>query len=287
MSSTKPTKSKTSSSSSSSSSAEPLRARRSKRACTKPGYESSSANGASSSSSSGASSSSSTATALRLLAEARGRHPTGRILIVHANDKPYGRGAGGTKASNRAFPFSCKDYLAMRDSYAPYSGNPSKNKLLPLPRPTYTEFINRAKKARMPDRLDFMFCPASAPQPPRMDFHAYERVIWAGVSFRRFSKIWTPPRHCFFRPEFKARAVAIVACAWWLRRHGDPATCSLAGLPDELLFSIVAFSADKKDSRRDSYDDLDTVLGGAQHLFLPAPGSSGMRETLFDGVFGL
>ena len=26
---------------------------------------------------------------------------------------------------------------------------------------------------------------------------------------------------------------------------------------------------------------------GAQHLFLPAPGSAGVREALFDGVFGL
>ena len=61
--------------------------------------------------------------------------PTGRILIVHANGKEYGRGAGGPKASNREFAFDAKDYIAMRDSGVPYSGNPRHNKLLPLPRP--------------------------------------------------------------------------------------------------------------------------------------------------------
>ena len=42
--------------------------------------------------------------------------PTGRILIVHANGKEYGRGAAGPKASNREFSFDAKDYVAMRDS---------------------------------------------------------------------------------------------------------------------------------------------------------------------------
>ena len=46
--------------------------------------------------------------------------PTGRILIVHANGKEYGRGAGGPKASNREFDFDAKDYVAMRDSGVPY-----------------------------------------------------------------------------------------------------------------------------------------------------------------------
>ena len=78
--------------------------------------------------------------------------PTGRILIVHANGKEYGRGAAGPKASNRDFSFDAKDYVAMRDSGQAYSGNPRRNKLLPLPRPTYTEFINRARSARMPER---------------------------------------------------------------------------------------------------------------------------------------
>ena len=82
--------------------------------------------------------------------------PTGRVLIIHANAKPYGTGpigstsdgtAAGTaavkaKASNRNFNFSCADYEAMRDSGRPYSGDPRVNTLLPLPRPTYTEFIN-------------------------------------------------------------------------------------------------------------------------------------------------
>ena len=39
--------------------------------------------------------------------------------------------------------------------------------------------------------------------------------------------------------------------------------------------------------RRDDYDDLATINGGARHLFLPAPGSSGNRERLFDACFGL
>ncbi len=69
------------------------------------------------------------------------------MLVVHANDKPYGKGAGGSKPSNRTdFAFSAADYLAMRDSGLPYSGDPGKNKLLPLPRPTYTEFVNRAER---------------------------------------------------------------------------------------------------------------------------------------------
>ena len=87
--------------------------------------------------------------------------PTNRILIIHANGKPYGHGPSGpssddtavgtaavkAKASNRLFQFSCRDYEAMRDSGLPYSGDPRVNKLLPLPRPTYTEFINRVGTA--------------------------------------------------------------------------------------------------------------------------------------------
>ena len=57
----------------------------------------------------------------------------------------------------------------MRDSVKPYSGDPRVNKLLPLPRPTYTEFINRARSARMLDRLDFLFCSPEAVRPPRID----------------------------------------------------------------------------------------------------------------------
>ena len=130
--------------------------------------------------------------------------PTGRILIVHANGKEYGRGAAGPKASNRDFAFDAKDYVAMRDSGLPYSGNPRHNKLLPLPRPTYTEFINRARSARMPERLDFLYVPADAPQPPAWaSFAPYERVIWCGVSFRRFARLWTPERHHFFVPAFQ------------------------------------------------------------------------------------
>ena len=46
-------------------------------------------------------------------------------------------------------------------------------------------------------------------------------------------------------------------------------------------------TAGATDSRRDDYDDMAVVESGAQHLFLPAPGSAGVREALFDGVFGL
>eukprot|EP00966_Prymnesium_polylepis_P068971 1602317-Prymnesium_polylepis.1 len=87
--------------------------------------------------------------------------PLGKVLIVHSNAKPYGYGpsrnsnltANGhraikAKASNKSdFDFACADYETMRDSGRPYSGDPRLNKLLPLPRPTYTEFINRAKQA--------------------------------------------------------------------------------------------------------------------------------------------
>ena len=58
-------------------------------------------------------------------------------------------------------------------------------------------------------------------------------------------------------------------------------------LPDELLHDILAFASSKKDARRDDYDDLSTVNSGQRHLFLPAPGSSGIRDHLFDAVFGL
>ena len=107
--------------------------------------------------------------------------PTGRVLVVHANGKEYGRGAVGHKASNRDdFSFSAQEYVAMRDSRAPYSGDPRRNKLLPLPRPTYTEFINRARAARMLDRLDFLYVAADAPQPPPWaSFARYERHLEA------------------------------------------------------------------------------------------------------------
>lgn len=39
----------------------------------------------------------------------------------------------------------------------------------PLPSPqTYTEFILRAKRARMPDKLDFLYVSPEAPKPPRI-----------------------------------------------------------------------------------------------------------------------
>mmetsp|Transcript_31499 Transcript_31499/g.104220 ORF Transcript_31499/g.104220 Transcript_31499/m.104220 type:complete len:250 (-) Transcript_31499:233-982(-) len=214
--------------------------------------------------------------------------PTGRLLIVHANGKEYGRGAGGSKASNREFPFAVADYVAMRDSGVPYSGDPRKNKLIPLPRPTYTEFINRARAARMLDRLDFLYVPAEAPQPPPWrSFEPYERVVWCGVSFRRFARLWTPERHHFFQPSFQARVFAVLCCALRQRTTLPSSTAALASLPTDLLHVILAASAGEGDSRRDGYDDMAAVESGCQHLFLPAPGSAGVREALFDGVFGL
>ena len=67
---------------------------------------------------------------------------------------------------------------------------------------------------------------------------------------------------------------------------GDAAG-SVFRLPAEVLCDIIALAASKADARRDDYDDLATVRSGARHLFLPAPGSSGIREALFDAVFGL
>ncbi|KAJ1448296.1 hypothetical protein M885DRAFT_623582 [Pelagophyceae sp. CCMP2097] len=207
----------------------------------------------------------------------RGPALTGRLLVVHANSKPYGAGAGGTKASNREFAFKSEDYLAMRDSGV-YSGNPAKNKLLPLPRPTYTEFVNRAKKAKCLDRLDFVYCAPDATSLPRLDYKAYQRVVYAGVSFRRFARVWTPERHPFFSRDFQDRALCFACCASRVKR--------VRSLPDECLYSIIAFAASKADIR-DGYDDLEVVHSGARHLFLPAPGSAGIREAHFDAVFGL
>ena len=150
----------------------------------------------------------------------------------------------------------------------------------------------------MLDRLDFCFVPETAPAPPRLDYSEYERVVWAGVSFRRFAKIWTPERHRFFRHSFKEAVFAVLACAARTRRdraakvakRGPGATCAavvLGDLPDDCLYSILAYAASKKDARIDGYDDLATVNSGSHHLFLPAPGSSGIREQLFDATFGL
>ena len=226
--------------------------------------------------------------------------PTGRVLIVHANGKPYGFGQGTTsdmtanghravkaKASNKNdFDFSCADYEAMRDSGRPYSGDPRKNKLLPLPRPTYTEFIIRAKRAHMIDRLDFLYCPAQAARPPRVDPAVYEVVVWCGVSYRRFTRLWTPERSHFFPETFQRRALATLCSAQRLRAE-HPARCTLGSLPPDLLLEIIASSAEKHESAKESYDDLDTVTSGARHLFLPAPGSSGLRDELFDAIFAL
>ena len=218
----------------------------------------------------------------------------GKLLVIHANTKTYGRGgdtasAGddhrlvAAKRSNREdFDFAAKDYIAMRDGGV-YSGDPRENKLLPLPRPTYTEFINRAQRAKALDRLFFVFCPPDAPRLPRLDYRAYERVVYAGVSFRRFAKIWQPERHHFFKPQFQARVMAMLLARNRARRSGS----AFGVLPDELLHDILAFASSKKDARRDDYDDLATVNSGQRHLFLPAPGSSGIRDHLFDAVFGL
>ena len=218
----------------------------------------------------------------------------GKVLVVHANGKTYGRGGDGTaaadgprlaaaKRSNREdFDFAARDYLAMRDGGV-YSGDPRANRLLPLPRPTYTEFINRAKRAKALDRLFFAYCPPDAPQLPRLDYKSYDRVVYAGVSFRRFAKIWQQERHHFFKPEFQERVFAVLL----VRNRARAAGQAFGALPDVLLHNILAFASSKKDARRDDYDDLATVNSGQRHLFLPAPGSSGIRDHLFDAVFGL
>ena len=229
----------------------------------------------------------------------RGKVPMGRVLVVHANVKEYGRGAKGSKESNRRdFAFSAAEYVKMRDSGKPYPA--FRNKLLPLPRPTYTEFVNRAKRARMLDRLDFLFVSPEAPQPPRaIDVHYadYERVVWSGVSFRRFAKLWTPERHCFFTRRFRAVVFTFLLVKLRAQMQLEGQTSNMTGedggsgvlarLPEDCLYSILAFSAGPKDSTVDGYDTIETVHSGAHHVFLPAPGSSGIREALFDAVFGL
>jgi hypothetical protein len=174
----------------------------------------------------------------------------------------------------------------MRDSGVPYSGDPRQNKLLPLPRPTYTEFINRAKRAKMIDKLDFLFCAADAPKPPRID-QKYEIVIWCGVSFRRFTRLWMPERTHFFPAAFQARALAVL-CVAHRQRVTQPAATHLGALPSDLLLEIIAQSAEKHESAKEDYDGLDACCNPAvRHLFLPAPGSSGNRDHLFDATFGL
>ena len=54
-----------------------------------------------------------------------------------------------------------------------------------------------------------------------------------------------------------------------------------------MMAVILAFAAGKRDSVINGYDSLETIHSGAHHVFLPAPGSSGIREALFDAVFGL
>jgi len=225
------------------------------------------------------------------------KRPEGRVLIVHANGKPYGHGPqiadwGSKKmpkdfrfsraaAANRdQFDFSCADYTAMRDSGSPYSGDPRKNKLLPLPRPTYTEFINRAKAARMLDRLDFFYCSSEARTPPRLTWGLWERVVWCGVTFRRFARRWTPERAHFFTSAFQRRALTVLCAAKRLPK-------TLGALPHDILLDLVASVADGDCRMTGDYDDIQTVASEAKHLFLPAPGSSADRDTLFDGVFGL
>ena len=126
-------------------------------------------------------------------------------------------------------------------------------------------------------------CPADAPRLPALDYNAYTRVVYAGVSFRRFAQIWRPERHQFFKPDFQARVETLLAAAVRGRSTG----AALGRVPDVVLHDVLAFASSKGDARRDDYDDLATVNSGQRHLFLPAPGSSGIRDHLFDAVFGL
>ena len=109
-------------------------------------------------------------------------------------------------------------------------------------------------------------------------------VVWCGVSFRRFTRIWTPERSHFFSGAFQRRALAVLCCHARLMR--EPVG-GLGALPHDLVLDIIASSADKRDSSKEDYDDLETIASDAKHLFVPAPGSSGVREALFDAIFGL
>ena len=153
----------------------------------------------------------------------------GKLLVIHANTKTYGRG-GDTRprdhhkvaASARTAKISnLRPRTTSPCATAACTGDPRENKLLPLPRPTYTEFINRAQRAKALDRLFFVFCPPDAPRLPRLNYRAYERVVYAGVSFRRFAKIWQPERHHFFKPQFQARVMAMLLARNRARRSGS------------------------------------------------------------------
>lgn len=111
-------------------------------------------------------------------------------------------------------------------------------------------------------------------------------MIWCGVSFRRFTRLWTPERTHFFPSGFQQRALAVLCAAHRLRAT-CPAGAHVGALPADLLLEIIAASAERGESAKEEYDDLETVCSGARHLFLPAPGSSGVRENLFDACFGL
>lgn len=139
----------------------------------------------------------------------------------------------------------------------------------------------------MIERLDFLFCAAEAARPPRID-PSYECVVWCGVSFRRFTRLFSPERAHFFPAAFQARALATLCCAHRLRQQPPRGvSATLGDLPMDLLIHIIASSAEKHESAKEDYDDLRTVCSGARHLFLPAPGSSGLRDSLYDAVFGL
>mmetsp|Transcript_12493 Transcript_12493/g.27018 ORF Transcript_12493/g.27018 Transcript_12493/m.27018 type:complete len:145 (-) Transcript_12493:504-938(-) len=83
------------------------------------------------------------------------------------------------------------------------------------------------------------------------------------------------------------RTVATTAATTVATVASPCASTTIADLPADLLYSIIAQSACRGDSTKEEYDDMQTVCSGARHLFLPAPGSSGLRDTLFDAVFGL
>ena len=138
----------------------------------------------------------------------------------------------------------------------------------------------------MIDRLDFLFCAATAPAPPRIDRNLYEVVVWCGVSFRRFTRLWSPERTHFFPEPFQRRALATLCTAHRLRTT-HPASAHLGVLPTDLLYEIIAASAEKHECAKEDYDDLKAIVSGQRHVFLPAPGSSGVRDHLFDAVFGL
>ena len=117
----------------------------------------------------------------------------------------------------------------------------------------------------MLDRLDFLCGCGCATAAAVGLVRAVQGVVWCGVSFRRFARLWTPGcRRCC-----PSSSSACSPCCAAPERNAH-----LGALPLELLHAIVTASADATDERRDDYDERATVQAARACLFLPAPGSA-------------